>query len=179
MNINLYFKWDQQLLGQTLTQHHSLSISFNRKNQSLMDSIDCRLKNTSNLISQIRLIKINALEDKIEQNIKSIRENEIHHRKIKAVFDIFGSVLFLSMNLAMLVATFTLYYLNGLELSPSTAFTLISIAGILRHPLTWLSQTVRGLIKGLVSVGRLQAYYESEEIDKSSFKHETSSVYFL
>ena len=30
MNINLYFKWDQQLLGQTLTQHHSLSISFNR-----------------------------------------------------------------------------------------------------------------------------------------------------
>ena len=150
-----------------------------RKNQSLMDSIDYRLKNTSNLISQIRLIKINALEDKTEQKIKNIREGEIHHRKIKAAFDISGSILFLSMNLAMLVATFTLYYLSGLVLSSSIAFTLISIAGILRHPLTWLSQTVRGLIKGIVSVFRLQAYYEAEEIDKSSFKHEISSVYTL
>ena len=134
-----------------------------------MDAIDGRLKNTSNLISQIRLMKLSALEDKFSDDIKGIREKEIHHRKIKAIFDISSSVLFLSMNLAMLIAAFALYYIYGLTLSPSTAFTLISIAGILRHPLTWFAQTLKGLIKGYVSLERLQGYFDCEEIDNKSF----------
>ena len=136
-----------------------------------MTTIDERLKKANNLISQIRLIKLNVLEGKLTNQIKEVRETEIHHRKLKAIFDIAGSVLFLSMNLAMLVAIFTIYYIEGYVLTPSTAFTLISIAGILRHPLTWLASTIRGLIKGYVALDRLQKYYDCEEMSSQTFDY--------
>ncbi|XP_028787012.1 ABC transporter C family member 14 [Neltuma alba] len=147
------------LLGSKRNNTFSYSIMVNR---------DSRMKAMTNMLNNVRVIKFQAWEEHFGSKIRNFRELEYHWiGKFMYAFATNIGVLWVSPTM-IAVLTFGAAILLGFHLDAGTVFTVMSVIKILQEPVRMFPQALVSISQAIVSLGRLDEYIKSGELDESS-----------
>ncbi|CAD8193906.1 unnamed protein product [Paramecium pentaurelia] len=154
-----------------------------KSQRKLLKDKDERTKIANEIFSQIKFIKINALEEHFLSKVEEAREKEIKsikNRLYYSAINIFSVWLTPQLILSM---TFGLYVYLGHQLNPSTTFAIISLFQILQQPLLQLPIAINSLIEAKLSLKRISKFLATKDlmtncIHTSEFRDPTAAVDF-
>ncbi|KAH9257918.1 hypothetical protein BASA81_003937 [Batrachochytrium salamandrivorans] len=133
-------------------------------NQILMKSKDVRVKKTLEMLNSIKLIKLYGMERIFKDSISLAREDELALLRRYVFLSTANKLVSGITPFVVLVSTLGTFVALGGELDPPTAFVSVTLLQLLRFPMNMLPNLLGGLIEGLNSLGRIDAYLNLEEL---------------
>jgi ABC-type multidrug transport system fused ATPase/permease subunit len=115
--------------------------------KKLMKVKDERLKINNEVLSGVKVIKLQAWEKSFEDKIEELRNQEVQHLKKYMTFQALSGTLWSTVPLLVAVATFTSYVASGQELEVEVALTSLALFEILRFPLFMLPNVINNLVE--------------------------------
>lgn len=122
-----------------------------------------RLKINNEVLSGVKVIKLQAWEKSFEDKIEELRNEEVSQLRTYMLFQALSGTLWSTVPLLVAVATFTAYVASGQELEVEVALTSLALFEILRFPLFMLPNVINNLVEASVSVGRLESFLRCKE----------------
>ena len=114
---------------------------------------DKRAKLLSEMLTNIRLIKMFAWESYIEQSMQTLRDGELRFiRKVISVNAIVVTFMSAVPGLAFML-TMVVYILVEKRIDPGLAFSSLALFNAFRMPLGFLPYMIHSMVKGLISIG--------------------------
>lgn len=133
-------------------------------NQILMKSKDVRVKQTLEMLNSIKLIKLYGMERIFKDSISLARTDELALLRRYVFVSTLNKLVSGITPFVVLVSTLGSFVALGGELDPPTAFVSVTLLQLLRFPMSALPFLLGGLIEGLNSLGRIEAYLNLEEL---------------
>lgn len=172
ITIAMYLLWQQVgpaclagmaviILGIPLTSRVSLYMKTLQKELSKIR--DERIKLTNEVLSGMKVIKLQAWEGEFEKRIIEIRSRELGTFRKYAIAQSIAGVLAISIPLMVAIMTFITFVSLGNTLTVATALTSLALFEVLRFPLFMLPQVINNLIEARVSVERVQSFLMQPE----------------
>ncbi|CAD8156307.1 unnamed protein product [Paramecium pentaurelia] len=130
----------------------------------LLEAKDNRIKQINEIFTQIKFIKINALEEYFLQKVYNLRQIEIKCLKDRLFY---SAIIIFSGWLApqiILSSTFGLYIYLGNTMNPSIIFSIISLFQILQITIQQLPISITALLETKLCLNRIQQFLTSQEI---------------
>lgn len=140
--------------------------------KGLLGAKDARMKLANEILSSIKVIKVNAWEKFFLDKISELREKELSWLRksiTTSVCMIFS--LYLTPQL-ILGATFTMYTLMDNPMTPERVFTLVSTFVVLQNSIRFLPLAIAFVLQSYVSIKRIEKFLLAEEIDDSFINKE-------
>ncbi|KAH9380804.1 hypothetical protein HPB48_020242 [Haemaphysalis longicornis] len=139
-----------------------------RKHQvQLMKHKDRRLKLMNEILGGIKVLKLYAWENSFQERVQQIRDDEIKSLKIQAYLS--AAVIFAFTCAPFLVALASFAVFIAIDpaniLDANKAFVSLSLFNILRVPLALLPMLITFTAMFFVSLGRINKYLRSDELD--------------
>uniref|UniRef100_A0A182M895 ABC-type glutathione-S-conjugate transporter n=1 Tax=Anopheles culicifacies TaxID=139723 RepID=A0A182M895_9DIPT len=137
---------------------------------------DDRVKKMNEILGGIKVLKLYAWEPSFQDNILTVRREEIGILKRMAYY---GAGIYFTFTIAPFLVTlvsFAVYVLMDEEniLDPQTAFVSLALFNILRFPLGMLPMMVTFSMQAWVSVKRIDKFLNSAELDPSNVTNNKS-----
>jgi ABC-type multidrug transport system fused ATPase/permease subunit len=133
--------------------------------QNYVAASDTRVKQTSELVQGIRMVKFSALEPAFSTRIGSSRVKELKGKRWSALLDAFNNTTTQGASLLAGVASIGLYSVLGdAPLTPSKAFASLMLFNVLKMPLFVLPMTISYFVAGSVSLKRLNDFFGLPEL---------------
>ncbi|KAE9611183.1 hypothetical protein Lal_00012069 [Lupinus albus] len=136
-----------------------------KKYQSkIMEAKDARMKATSEILRNMRTLKLQAWDTQFGQRIESLRKNEYNwlmkslRQAALSAFIFWGSPTFIS------VITFWACMFMGIELTAARVLSAFATFRMLQSPIFSLPDLLNVIAQGKVSVDRIASYLREEEI---------------
>ncbi|KAJ6593252.1 multidrug resistance-associated ABC transporter [Mycena capillaripes] len=132
--------------------------------------------NNSRLIGSVKFIKLFAWEQRwIDRALKARNEEIKWMTRARLNGAAFG-LLWVTAPILISIVSFFTYVMLGNQLTISTAFTAIALFGMIRQPLNIIPSIIVELLQTRVSVDRIDAYLDEEEVSEqvSSLKKDRS-----
>uniref|UniRef100_A0A182NES5 ABC-type glutathione-S-conjugate transporter n=1 Tax=Anopheles dirus TaxID=7168 RepID=A0A182NES5_9DIPT len=131
---------------------------------------DDRVKKMNEILGGIKVLKLYAWEPSFQDNILTVRTEEIGILKRMAYY---GAGIYFTFTIAPFLVTlvsFAVYVLVDEDniLDPQTAFVSLALFNILRFPLGMLPMMVTFSMQAWVSVKRIDKFLNSAELDPSN-----------
>ncbi|XP_062982827.1 multidrug resistance-associated protein 1-like isoform X2 [Elgaria multicarinata webbii] len=135
-----------------------------------MKNSDQQVKLLSEILHGIKILKLYAWEPSYQKKIVEIREREIDVLKSSGYLTTFSMLTLTCIPFLVSLATFGAYFLLDEEnvLTAAKVFTSISLFNILRLPLFDLPTVISAIAQTKVSLGRLEGFLSSEDLDPQS-----------
>ncbi|CAM9244868.1 unnamed protein product, partial [Ectocarpus fasciculatus] len=138
-------------------------INITRKKK--MVDTDYRVKLMNEVLSGIRVIKYYAWEAAFKEKIEAVRLLEARNlRRIAYISAVGFALLFFSTPIILPIIIFYSYIMLGNNLTASTAFTTIALFNMLLMPFAFLPYGIVQYLQSRVSVQRISAYLQSNEL---------------
>ena len=129
-------------------------------------SSDKRIKDTTELLRGIQVVKLQAWEGIFAERIEAERATELRHRRSIALLNAVNTAVSECAPIASTVITFVVYGMVSPEpLTATKAFTSLALFDLLRIPLFILPMTVGALATALVASKRLGNFLYSPELE--------------
>ncbi|KAL5338006.1 hypothetical protein BJX70DRAFT_399102 [Aspergillus crustosus] len=148
--------------------------------EELMKASDKRTAAVTEALQGIRQIKFGALEQQWEDRINEKRESELDLLWKTSVYTTGMVSVWIMGPLLLSAISLTVHALTRGEISPSVAFTALSIFGSLESSLAGLPDLISKAMEAKVSAGRIDRYLKSAEkmsnaanVDRISFEDAT------
>lgn len=132
--------------------------------KELMDMKDKRAKAMNEVLQGIRVIKFFSWENSFSQKITALRGKEVVQLKWLALIRSMFFFVFFTTPLIVAIVTFAVYIASNV-LTPSIAFTALSLFNLLRAPLILLPTVITSLVELNVSMKRIAEYLSGDEFD--------------
>ncbi|KAK4518579.1 uncharacterized protein ATC70_008798 [Mucor velutinosus] len=183
LTIGIYFLY--QLLGKScflgllimvvvLPLNHYNAKMYTKTQDRLMEARDRRVSLMNEVLQGIRQIKFFAWEKKWEQRVMDARRVELHHLGVTYLSGVLFSFLWQgSPSLVTLVSFYSFCKLEEKELTAPIAFTAIAVFNELRFAINALPEIFVDLFQALISVRRIEAYLNEEEIEPPLTQNDT------
>lgn len=130
-----------------------------------MEIKDERIKSMNEIISGMKVLKLNAWVPSFEKLICSARGRELKILKTTAVY---YAGLYLTWTLTpflVSLVSYVTFVLLGGELTPNIAFVSVTLFNILQFPMEVLPMMMAYIIQVYVSLKRINKFMNSEEIN--------------
>ncbi|CAD8163791.1 unnamed protein product [Paramecium octaurelia] len=130
----------------------------------LLQAKDNRIKQINEIFTQIKFIKINALEEYFLSKVFNLRQIEIGCLKDRLFY---SAIIIFSGWLApqiILSSTFGVYIYLGNIMNPSIIFSIISLFQILQITIQQLPISITALLETKLCLNRIQQFLTSQEI---------------
>ncbi|KAL5043003.1 hypothetical protein BDW71DRAFT_130815 [Aspergillus fruticulosus] len=143
--------------------YYNITKRYSEKEQALMDRRDEKSASLTEMVHGIRQIKFSALEAEWYQKIQKLRGKELDEQRKVFWLNIVLNGMYTLVPIFMSCFSIALYvYLNG-SISPSTAFTALSLFETLRNTICILPEVVTEFLDARVSLGRIAKFLGLEE----------------
>jgi ATP-binding cassette subfamily C (CFTR/MRP) protein 2 len=132
---------------------------------SLAKMRDSRLKATSEVLNNMKIIKLQAWEEHFRQRVEGFRKSE-YGWLVKYWVSLSGNIFSLWISPSLVsVVTFGTCMLLSVELTPGIVFTATATFRILMEPVRLFPQALIAISQALVSLDRLDKFMMSRELD--------------
>ncbi|XP_066475389.1 multidrug resistance-associated protein 1-like [Tiliqua scincoides] len=144
--------------------------------KSQMKCSDQQIKLLNEILHGIKILKLYAWEPSYQKKVSEIREREIDVLRLSGYLTTFSMLALTCIPFLVSLATFGVYFLLDDEniLTPAKVFTSITLFNILRLPLFDLPMVISAIAQTKVSVGRLQNFLSSEDLDSQNINRDYS-----
>ncbi|XP_039819900.1 ABC transporter C family member 4-like [Panicum virgatum] len=129
---------------------------------------DRRVKAITEMLNHMRVIKLQAWEEKFGGKVSDIRKEELGWLAKIMLFMCGNTVVFSSGPLAMTVLVFGTYIASGGQLDAGKVFTATAFFRMLEGPMQNFPQTIVMSMQAFVSLGRLNKFLTDAEIDTTA-----------
>lgn len=135
---------------------------------------DERMRYTTEVVNNIKVIKLNSWKDLFISKILRIRNREIFLTKIYVWLDAFECFITWMVAPSLIISTLSMHFYLGGEISVARAYAGIQVFTLLEHPLRWFPLFVSALLEFTVSMKRIQKFLLCNEInpDLVTYNHE-------
>ncbi|KZO97554.1 multidrug resistance-associated ABC transporter [Calocera viscosa TUFC12733] len=144
---------------------------------NLMKARDERVSLMNELLGAIRMVKFMAWERSSEKRVLTVRAKELKFQRLNYIIETAFTFIWLaSPVLVTLVSFWHFAVIRQQILTPSIAFTSVSVFNELRFALSALPETFINMMQSLVSVRRIEKYLSSAEIQPSLSLHKEGNI---
>ncbi|KAF2788588.1 P-loop containing nucleoside triphosphate hydrolase protein [Melanomma pulvis-pyrius CBS 109.77] len=135
----------------------------------VLAATDARIHTTNEVLSNIRIIKFFAWEQRFIGLVNEKRYIELKYLRRRYILWAFAATIWSGSPVFITFLSFLVYTkVENKALIPSVAFTALSLFQILRIPLDQLADMVAHVQEAKVSVDRIEEYLDEPETDKYS-----------
>ena len=127
---------------------------------------DKRQGQMSEMLSAIKLVKLNGWEDGMRKNIAKTRKEELDRMWFFQIADHFTGAVWRVMPVATVLTTFGVYTWLGNTLTPQVTFTALALLDEIRAPILSVGEVVADLVRGWTAICRVSEFLEAEELDE-------------
>ncbi|KAK3822373.1 MAG: hypothetical protein J3R72DRAFT_25975 [Linnemannia gamsii] len=142
--------------------------SFTKNKLKAMDS---RLRIMTEILANNKIVKLYSWEDMFRRKVDVLRERELRAQRALSKVRSFLAIIFSSVNLLMIFATFAIYSTFGgpdytpAELTPQIVFVGITLFSMLGRPFGVISLAISHIIQLKASNRRIASFLLLEEVD--------------
>ncbi|KFH67840.1 hypothetical protein MVEG_06571 [Podila verticillata NRRL 6337] len=150
-----------------------MAVLLNRHGENRLGFMDSRVRLLTEILSNIKIVKLYGWEDAFRQKVESIRAKELVALKWLATIRALLTIVFSSVTLLMALATFSVYATVGGpnmtpgKITPEVIFVSITLFGMISKPLGMITHMFSQTISVMVGCRRIQGFLLMEEIDSS------------
>jgi len=150
-----------------------IATSFASYQKKILAATDARIHSTNEVLTNIRIIKYFAWEQRFMAEVDVKRKAELLALRNRFILWSFASTIWSGSSLVITFLSFALYTLvEGKSLKPSIAFTALSLFTILKIPLDYIADMIAHVQETKVSVDRVEEFLLEEETGKyKQLKH--------
>ncbi|KAF8944053.1 hypothetical protein BGZ47_004716 [Haplosporangium gracile] len=136
-----------------------------------MKRMDARVRMMSEVLSNIKIVKLYGWEDAFRKKIDGLRGLEIKAEKSLATLRSCFAIFFSSITLLMALTTFSVYSTIGGpnftpgRMTPEVIFVSIGLFGMLNKPLGLAPMVISAAIAAKIGIKRIESFLVQEEID--------------
>ncbi|TFK48986.1 P-loop containing nucleoside triphosphate hydrolase protein [Heliocybe sulcata] len=132
---------------------------------NLMKARDERVALMNEILGAIRMLKFMAWERSFEDRVMKIRAKELKYQKLNYTIEtLFNAIWNGSPILVTLVSFWHFAVIRGQTLTPSIAFTSITIFTEMKFALNALPETLINMLQSAVSLRRIEKYLNGAEV---------------
>ena len=136
----------------------------NRLSRKENQAKDARTKRTTEALSHMKLLKLQAWEENFAEDISRHRETELERHNTRGIVRAINNSVSNAVPAIILVVTLMAYSRTGNPMVASTIFTAISLFNQLRFPLLFYPMLIDALANGKNSLKRISDFLVTEEI---------------
>lgn len=188
IGLSLYFLWQQ--LGQSclgglavilvmIPLNKFIAGWMGRLQKSLMEARDARVDVNNEVLSNMKIVKLQGWESSFQTKILQLRDIELKCLFRYVMANVLSIVMWTAVPLLVALASFATYIFLGNELDVANALTSLALFDILRFPLFMLPQVINNLVEASVSFARVREFLLSDEheaVSSGSLKEEEICV---
>eukprot|EP00041_Stephanoeca_diplocostata_P028197 m.790864 g.790864 ORF g.790864 m.790864 type:complete len:1581 (+) comp23327_c0_seq3:295-5037(+) len=127
--------------------------------RKLMRKKDGRIREMTELLNGMKVLKLYAWETAFSKKIKGLRTEELLLLRRAAIWRACSTFSWTSAPFLVSLVTFAVYTKAlGNELTPETAFVALALFNLLRFPLVMLPMLITSIVQAQVSVSRLTEF---------------------
>jgi len=115
--------------------------------KKLMKAKDNRVELNSEVLSGMKVIKVQAWEEPFQRRLLDLRQIELRRLFRYFIISSFSRLLWTFTPLAVALATFTAYVFTGHQLDVASALTALALFSLLRFPLFMLPNSTYTLVR--------------------------------
>ncbi|KAL1948837.1 hypothetical protein VTO73DRAFT_10643 [Trametes versicolor] len=132
---------------------------------NLMKARDERVALMNEILGGIRMLKFMAWERSFEARVLKVRERELKYQKLNYIIEVLLNTIWnASPILVTLVSFWHFTVVRGELLTPSIAFTSISVFNELKFALNALPETLIKMLQCAISLRRIEKYLHGAEV---------------
>jgi ABC-type multidrug transport system fused ATPase/permease subunit len=136
---------------------------------------DKRLRSTSEILNNMKVIKLQSWEEKFKKLIESCRDIEFHWLREAQFKKVYATMLYwMSPTLISSVILFGCVLLRSAPLDAATIFTILATLRTMSEPVRFLPDAISALIQVKVSFDRITSFLVDDEL-KDNNKQETEN----
>ncbi|KAF2727713.1 P-loop containing nucleoside triphosphate hydrolase protein [Polyplosphaeria fusca] len=144
-----------------------VSKQFAKIQKLILAATDARIHTTNEVLSNIRIIKFFAWEQRFIGQVNEKRTSELKYLRNRYILWAIAATIWSGSPILITFLSFLVYtQVEKKDLIPSVAFTALSLFQILRIPLDQLADMVAHVQESKVSVDRIEEYLDEPETDK-------------
>jgi ABC-type multidrug transport system fused ATPase/permease subunit len=144
-----------------------VSKQFSSIQKLILAATDARIHTTNEVLTNIRIIKYFAWEQRFVGQVNEKRHLELKHLRKRYLLWAIAATVWSGTPILITFLSFLVYTkVEKKDLVPSVAFTALSLFQILRIPLDQLADMVAHVQESKVSVDRIEEYLNEPETDK-------------
>ncbi|KAM0065999.1 putative ABC-type xenobiotic transporter [Helianthus debilis subsp. tardiflorus] len=126
---------------------------------------DKRLRSTSEILNNMKVIKLQSWEEKFKKIVESFRETEVHWLRQTQFNRVYGTVMYwMSPTLVSSVVFFGCFLLKSAPLDAATIFTILAALRTMSEPVRLLPDALSALIQVKVSFDRINSFLVDDEL---------------
>nr|POE56764.1 atp-dependent bile acid permease [Quercus suber] len=154
-------------MGLLLPVNMVIANKFSTIQKQILAATDARIHTTNEVLTNIRIIKYFAWEDRFLASVDEKRALELRHLRNRYIVWAIAATIWSGAPVLITFLTFLFYTMvEKKDLVPSIAFTALSLFSLLRIPLDQLADMVAHVQESKVSVDRVEEYLNEPETDK-------------
>jgi ABC-type multidrug transport system fused ATPase/permease subunit len=147
--------------------NYTISNKFSQIQKAIMATTDKRIHATNEVLTNIRIIKFFAWEERFGHMVGECRSAELKQLRNRYILWAIAATSWYGSPMVITFLSFLSYtVIEGKELNASVAFTALSLFNVLRVPLDQLADMVTNVLQAKVSVDRVEEFLREEETEK-------------